>query len=57
MKQETAESIVDAYGCAIELSVMDIPESARVKVDGLCDAMRDYLILMLSDEQKQEVNE
>ena len=54
MKQATTESIIDAYGWAIELSVMELPSDAKAKVDGLCDAMRDYLILMLSDEKGED---
>ena len=53
MTQATAESIVDAYGWAVELSVTDLPDEAKVKVDGLCDALRDHLVLLLSDERKE----
>lgn len=53
MTQATAESIVDAYGWAVELSVMELPDEAKTKVDGLCDALRDHLVLMLSDERKE----
>ena len=53
MKRQTAESIVDAYAWAIELSVMGLPDGAQAKVDGLCDALRDYLALLLSDERKE----
>lgn len=54
MKRQTAESIVDAYGWAIELSNEQTPDSAKAKADGLCDALRDYLILMLSDEAGED---
>ncbi len=53
MKQATVESVVGAYWRTIELSVMELPEDAKVKVDGLCDAIRDCLILMLSDERRE----
>ena len=52
MTERAAESIVDAYGWAIELSVQDLPNSAKVKLDGLCDALREHLIELLSDEGK-----
>lgn len=53
MKRQTAESIVDAYGWAIELDSMELPDGAKEKVDGLCDALRDYLALLLSDEREE----
>ena len=53
MTQATAESIVDAYGWAVELSVMDLPDEAKMKVDSLCDAIRDHLVLLLSEERKE----
>lgn len=49
MTRATAESIVDAYGWAVELSAMDLSDEARTKVDGLCDALRDFLALTLCD--------
>ena len=52
MTEKAAESIIDAYGWAIELSVQDLPNSAKVKLDGLCDALRDHLVALLSDEGK-----
>jgi hypothetical protein len=53
MTREAAESIVDAYGWAIELSVSkDLTETTRVKACGLCDALREYLVEILSDEGK-----
>jgi len=53
MTREAAESIVDAYGWAIELSVSkDLNETTRVKACALCDALRDHLVALLSDEGK-----
>lgn len=53
MKRQTAESVVDAYAWAIELDSMELPDGAKEKVDGLCDALRDHLILLLSDEREE----
>ena len=53
MTREAAESIVDAYGWAIELSVSkDVTETTRTKACALCDALRDHLVAQLSDEGK-----
>lgn len=49
MRESTASSIVDAYGWAIELTGEGMSDTAKVKVDGLCDALRDYLIGLLTD--------
>jgi hypothetical protein len=54
MTEKAAESIIDAYGWAIELSVQDLPNSAKVKLDGLCDTLRDYLIELLSGKEASE---
>ena len=51
MKESTAESLVDAYAWAVELSVMDLPDAAKVKVDGLLDAFRDFLAAELSERE------
>lgn len=53
MKRQTAESIVDAYAWAIELGVMDLPDEAEPKLDGLVDALRDFVILSMSDEMEE----
>ena len=49
MSQANAERIVDAYGWAIELDSMELPSEAKEKVDNICDCLRDYMILLLSD--------
>lgn len=54
MTRQTAESIVDAYGWAIELANEGMQGAAKAKADGLCDALRDFLILSLSDEGEVE---
>lgn len=50
MKESTAESLVDAYAWAVELSVMELPDAAKTKVDGLLDALRDFLTTQLSEK-------
>lgn len=53
MTREAAETIVDAYGWAIELSVSEnVTETTRTKACALCDALRDHLVALLSDEGK-----
>ena len=52
MKRQTAESIVDAYAWAIELSIEKLPEAAAPKLDGLLDALRDFIVLQLADERE-----
>ena len=54
MKREAAKSIVDAYGWSVELASENIQDAAKVKADGLCDAPRDYLISLLSDNESEE---
>ena len=51
MKESTAESLVDAYAWAVELSVMDLPDAAKAKIDGLLDAFRDFLATTLSEKE------
>lgn len=48
LRAPEAESIVDAYGLAIELANEQMPDGAKAKVNRLCDALRDFLIIMLS---------
>lgn len=52
MKESTAESLVDAYAWAVELSVMDLPDTASVKINGLLDAFRDFIVAELSERQE-----
>ena len=52
MKESTAESLVDAYAWAVELSVIEgMPDAAKAKVDGLLDAFRDFLAAELSERE------
>lgn len=48
MNRQTAESIVDVYGWAVELA-NEVEDKHKPKADGLCDALRDFLILSLSE--------
>ena len=52
MKRQTAEGIVDAYAWAIELSCEELPEAATSKLDGLLEALRDFIVLQLADERE-----
>lgn len=52
MKRQTAESIVDAYAWAIELSCEELQQAAKPKLDGVLDALRDFIVLELSDEKE-----
>ena len=54
MKRQTAESLVEAYRWLVELDNMELPDEALPKVVGLYDAVRDFLVLMLSDEAGEE---
>lgn len=50
MKKEAAQIIVDAYTCAVKLACMDLQGVEYATADNLCDTLRDYIILMLSNE-------
>ena len=53
MTKTTAESIVDAYGWAIELcGDLEDGTSAKSKAEGLCDALRDFIILSLAEPRE-----
>ena len=54
MKRQTAESLVEAYRWLVELDNMELPDEAIPKVVGLYDALRDLLVLMLSDEAGED---
>lgn len=57
MDRATAESIIDAYCWSVELmseSEDELSDSAKVKANGLYDALRDFLILTLSEKVVDE---
>ena len=57
MKRQTAESIVDAYARAIELSCEELQQAAKPKLDGVLDALRDFIVLELSDEREDAMSD
>ena len=55
MDRATAESIIDAYCWSVELMNEDgLSDSAKFKANGLYDALRDFLILTLSEKAVDE---
>lgn len=52
MTERTAESLVDAYGLAVELA-RDVEEgSAKRSAESLCDTLRDFLVLWMSEKRE-----